>query len=252
MARRIRAKDPKQGAHEFGFDMALAVSGLGPVIKEYESAKVRLRNLTRRPIPNRSQIQRVAQDVEQILNEETTPAQQIRGKILEDFPEVSTPHGERLGLISLAVPKTHNTADCLLTLSIKNIGVGLLLKNKKVFAHQDLAKTIIYNSMLWKKACQDRVFGIVSGPFGMEGAGPIAGRKADFPYIVAGSDLLAVDSAAATLMVGNPRLVTKIELLSRSNGTIGRIPAEKDLEKLKALALGFKLHPDLEEAGRSD
>lgn len=247
LAKRILVRDPKQDPYEFGFDLALAVSGFRSVMNEQDAAKVRLLNLTRQAIFGRSEIQRVAQEVEFILKDEATPVQDIRCKILEEFPEVPIARGERLGLISLAVPKTHNTADCLLTLSIKNIGIGMLLKKKKVFAHQDLAKTIVYNCLLWKKACKDRVFGIVSGPLGMEGAGPIAGRAADFPYVVAGSDLLAVDSASATLMLGNPQLVRKIELFSRSNGTIGQIPAEKDLERLRAFALGFKLHPDLGE-----
>jgi hypothetical protein len=129
----------------------------------------------------------------------------------------------------------------LVTATIKNVGIGLLPHYKKVFTHNDVAKAILYYYTFWHVGCRRRLFGMISGPYGMEGNGPDWGNAVNFPYAVAGSDLLAVDCVTGMLMFGRPELMCQIEQFSMADGKIGLIPSIEELKKLESLALGYKL-----------
>jgi len=204
---KIKSRNQTQDLYDFGFQLTLELSGIKKLVEEYEGAgaRVRVLNISNEPI---------------LTHEEGM-------KLIKE--------------VSLAVPKTHVASQVLVTATIKNIGVGLLPHYKKAFTHNDVAKAILYYYTFWHVGCKGRIFGIISGPYGMEGNGPDWGNAANFPYAVAGSDLLAVDCVTAMLMFGRPELIRQIEQFSMADGKIGVIPSIEGLRKLGPLALGYKL-----------
>jgi hypothetical protein len=117
--------------------------------------------------------------------------------------------------------------------------------------HLDVAKAIIFYYGLWKMAVEDRVFGVVSGPYGQDYEGPLFGRTVQFPYILAGSDLLKLDSAVNAICFGKPKLIDSIELFKLGRGKIGEIVSRDDLEKLMPLALNYSSYPYEHGVGRT-
>lgn len=103
--------------------------------------------------------------------------------------------------VSLAVPKTH---DCVIvTLGIKNLVVGAIQKPDKPRIHQG------YVAINWNIALLARELAphlsVIDGFEGMEGDGPVHGTPVPHRFALVGSDPVAVDAAAATLMGFNPR-----------------------------------------------
>jgi len=98
--------------------------------------------------------------------------------------------------ISVGPPKTHDTV--IVTLSLKNMAVGSLVKGHKSRIHQGYAAT---NLNLYRLApCVAPHLAVLDGFQAMEGNGPTAGRAVDWRVAMASTDFLAADSLAAELM----------------------------------------------------
>lgn len=237
---KIKSRNQTQDSYDFGFQLTLELSGIQKLVEEYvdAGAKVRVLNVSDEPMLTREESMRLVKEVDAMLGEELLPMSEVRNKIISKIPASVN---NRTGLISLAVPKTHVASQVLVTATIKNVGIGLLPHYKKVFTHNDVAKAILYYYTFWHVGCRGRLFGMISGPYGMEGNGPDWGDAVNFPYAVAGSDLLAVDCVTGMLMFGKPELVCQIEQFSIADGKIGLIPSVEELKKLEPLALGYKL-----------
>ncbi len=237
---KIKSRNQTQDSYDFGFQLTLELSGIKKLVEEYvdAGAKVRVLNVSDEPMLTREESMRLVKEVDELLGEDLLPMSEVRNKIISKIPAAVN---NRTGLISLAVPKTHVASQVLVTATIKNIGVGLLPHYKKAFTHNDVAKAILYYYTLWHIGHRGKLFGIISGPYGMEGNGPDWGNAANFPYAIAGSDLLAVDCVTGTLMFGKPEFTRQIEQFSIANGKIGSIPSIEELKKLEPLALGYKL-----------
>jgi len=182
----------------------------------------------------------LADRLEQFLGRELIPIEGIRNKLLDNIPRVLKE--KRIGLISLAVPKTHDDSEAFITATMKNVALGLHPRYK-AFMHKDIAKAIVYHYLLWKMGCENRVFGIVSGPYGMDGEGPIFGRAVDFPYVVAGSDFLKVDCATLVLMFSKTDIINQLNLFQYANLKVGQTPHLRELEKLVPYALNYQPYP---------
>ena len=94
-------------------------------------------------------------------------------------------------LINVAVAKTH--MDCLVTLGMKNLK-GLLHPEDKALFHQmpDLDRALLALNQVVRPDLT-----IVDGTLGMEGLGPHAGSVANWGYLFAGRDTMAVDVVVA-------------------------------------------------------
>jgi hypothetical protein len=83
----------------------------------------------------------------------------------------------------------------------------------------------------------------VCGPYGQDREGPIFGRAVDFPYIVAGADLLKVDAVTAVLMLGNVNLVSQLSAFRYASKTIGKLPPAPTLEEIVPYSLNYEPYP---------
>jgi uncharacterized protein (DUF362 family) len=97
-------------------------------------------------------------------------------------------------IINVAVAKTH--MDCLVTLGMKNLK-GLVHPEEKALFHQlgDLDRALqVLNQVVRPDLT------VVDGTLGMEGLGPHAGTVAEWGYLFAGRETVAVDAVAAPAM----------------------------------------------------
>ncbi|MHC4444926.1 MAG: DUF362 domain-containing protein [Planctomycetota bacterium] len=116
-------------------------------------------------------------------------------------------------VISAAVPKTHDRS--VVTLSLKNIVVGAAIKDKgfrwgkkdgkkndKPIIHggnMPYNEGINFNLFMMSKILKPDL-ALIDGFQGMEGRGPVGGDPVDHKIALAGTDWLAADCTAATLM----------------------------------------------------
>jgi uncharacterized protein (DUF362 family) len=98
--------------------------------------------------------------------------------------------------ISVGPPKTHDMA--ILTLSLKNMAVGALLRGQKSRIHQN-APAIQLN--MYKMAAHVAPhLTVLDGFQAMEGNGPVSGDPVDWRIAIASADFVAADALAANLM----------------------------------------------------
>jgi uncharacterized protein (DUF362 family) len=239
---KIRRKRPEQDMHDFGFELLLELSGLGDLVKSYQAKgkNVEILNLSKEPTMTPEERADITRRVEELLGQELMPADSIRKKILGKLPRVIKDGG--VGLISLTLPKTHDEPQAWMTGTIKNIALGLY-PQYKAFMHKDLAKAMLYHYAFWKMGLKDNVFGMFSGPFGQDGEGPIFGRTVDFPYVVAGIDLLKLDAVVVALVSGKPDLVNQLNTFAYGNKRIGSLPTARELSKVVPYALNYQAYP---------
>lgn len=103
--------------------------------------------------------------------------------------------------VSLAQPKTH---DCVIvTLGIKNMVVGAIQKPDKPKVHQAFPALNLNIALLARELAPHLT--VIDGFEGMEGDGPVHGTPVPHRFALVGSDPVAVDAAAATLMGFNPQ-----------------------------------------------
>lgn len=140
--------------------------------------------------------------------------------------------------ISLALPKTHDTV--VVTLAIKNLAVGALLKDgngdEKMKLHQGCRSI---NKSIAKLAQTIPVsLAVIDGFEGMEGQGPELGTTVKLGWAMAGLDPLAVDTLATHLIGFDPGLVGYLSMcreLGLGEGDLERISVRgvKDSESLR-------------------
>jgi uncharacterized protein (DUF362 family) len=240
---KLKRKDPDEDMHDFGFNLLLELGGIKDLIKDYkEKGKdVDVMNLSKQPVMNAKERKEITQSVDELLGKEVIPKDEIKKKLLDNIPLLLN-DSKKIGLISLAVPKTHDDPEAYITATIKNVGLGLFLQYK-AFMHRDFAKAMLYNFAIWKVGLKNRIFGILSGPYGQDCEGPIFGRAVDFPYIVAGDDLLKVDVVTALLMLGKIDLVSRLRAFKYASNKIGKLPPLATLEKVIPHSLKYEPYP---------
>ncbi len=240
---KLKNKDPNQDMHDFGFNLLLELGGVKNLVKEYKASgnDVDVLNVSKQPVMNPEEGKKFIERVDALLGKERIPNDEIKKKLVEHIPSLLG--GKRkIGLISLALPKTHDDREAYLTAAVKNIGLGLFLKYK-AFMHKDFAKAMLYNYAIWKVGLADRIFGIVCGPYGQDREGPIFGRAVDFPYIVAGSDLLKVDAVTTVLFLGKVDLINQLNTFRLASNIIGKLPPVATLEKILPYSLNYESYP---------
>jgi uncharacterized protein (DUF362 family) len=239
---RIKGKKPEEDMHDFGFELLLELSGLGNVASAYQAKgkDVQILNLSKEPVMTPEERAEITTKVETLIGRESMPTENIRKKILDRLPRaIKDGH---VGLISLTLPKTHDEPQAWMTGTIKNIALGLY-PQYKAFMHKDLAKAMIYHYAFWKLGLKDNIFGIFSGPFGQDGEGPIFGRTVDFPYVVAGTNLLKLDAVVAALVSGKADLVSQVNTFKLGDKKIGSLPNAEELRKVMPYSLSYHPYP---------
>ncbi len=240
---KLRNKDPDQDMHDFGFNLLLELGGVKDLVKNYKEKgmDVDVLNLSKQPVMTPEERKQIVERVDELLGKERMPKDEIKKKLVENIPSILG--GKRkIALISLALPKTHDDPEAYITAAIKNIGLGLFLKYK-AFMHKDFAKAMLYNYAIWKVGLADRIFGVVCGPYGQDREGPIFGRAVDFPYIVAGSDLLKVDAVTTVLFLGKVDLISQLNSFRLASNVIGKLPPVATLEKVIPYSLNYEPYP---------
>ena len=111
--------------------------------------------------------------------------------------------------ISVSPPKTHESV--IVTLSIKNMAIGALLKEDKPKIHQGpraINRTIagLYKSTFPHLA-------ILDGWVSMEGRGPVSGKPKETHFALASTDALAADTLTTEIMGFNPNEIGYLNLL---------------------------------------
>ncbi len=240
---KLQSKSPDQDMHDFGFNLLLELGGLKDLVKDYKekSKDVDVLNVSKQPVMSPDESKKFSKRVDELLGEERMPKDEIKKKLVENIPSILG--GKRkIGLISLALPKTHDDPEAYITAAMKNISLGLFLKYK-AFMHKDFAKAMLYNYTIWKVGLEDRIFGIVAGPYGQDREGPIFGRVVDFPYIVAGSDLLKVDAVTAVLFLGKVDQISQLNTFKLASNVLGNLPPVATLKEILPYSLHYEPYP---------
>ena len=239
---KIKRKKPEQDMHDFGFELLLEMSGIGDLVRSYqrEGKDVNILNLSKEPVMTPQERGEITRRVETLIGQDSMPAESIRKKILGKLPRAIK--DGRVGIISLTLPKTHDEPQAWMTGTVKNIALGLY-PQYKAFMHKDLAKAMVYHYAFWKIGLKDNILGVFSGPFGQDGEGPIFGRRMDFPYIVAGTDLLKLDAIVTTLVSGKENLVNQLSTFKYGNKKIGSLPTLAELHQVMPYSLNYQSYP---------
>ena len=172
---------------------------------------------------------------------------------LDDISEVTLPRSAK-GLHSLWLPRT--ALDCDLLISLPKMkthhwaGVTLGMKNlfglvpgavygwpKNVLHWAGIDKSIVaINSAV------PNLFTIVDGVEGMEGNGPIQGRRKHAGLLVAGADRVAVDATCCRVMGVNPELVRHL-VMAQSMSQTREANVRQIGERLDTVRTDFELIP---------
>ncbi len=141
--------------------------------------------------------------------------------------------------ISVTRPKTHDVV--IVTLSIKNMAVGSLLRGEKSRIHQGY-KAINLNLARISRLTLPHL-GVIDGFIGMEGNGPVSGTPINFGIAAASTDPVALDAAVAEAMGFNPRDVGYLHYLNEwGMGTLDPGKIEMRGAPLKKVKRGFNPH----------
>jgi len=155
-------------------------------------------------------------------------------------PKIAT---EATCIISVPALKTHSMTG--VTLSLKNVAVGLMAGRVYGFfkygaPHQKIPEWIVDMCSRFKID-----YTVVDGIWGMEGNGPLSGEPVSMDLIVAGSDPVAVDAVCTAIMGFNPQNIGHITLAARNGlgvDDLSRIQVEG--ETIAAVAKNFKPVPE--------
>lgn len=111
--------------------------------------------------------------------------------------------------ISVGPPKTHDSV--IVTLSIKNMAVGSILKEDKMKIHQG-PKAINRTLAALNKYTFPHL-SIIDGWISMEGEGPVEGQTRETHFAVSSTDCLAADVFTAKRLGFNPIQIGYLNLL---------------------------------------
>lgn len=115
-------------------------------------------------------------------------------------------------IISVPVLKTHDQMEA--TLSLKNLKGLITDQEKKNFHSTGLVDCVVDLASALKP-----VLAVVDGIYGQEGLGPIFGKTVEMDLIVAGRDLVAVDTVCGAIMGFQPsELLLSVKAAERSLG----------------------------------
>lgn len=133
-------------------------------------------------------------------------------------------------VISVPVLKTHDQTEA--TLSLKNLK-GLISDRAK----KDFHSTGVFDCVVDLVSAVKPVLAVVDGIYGQEGLGPIFGKTVEMDLIVAGRDLVAVDTVCGAIMGFAPgELLLSVKAAERGLGTMdmGRITVRgKSVEEVR-------------------
>lgn len=116
-------------------------------------------------------------------------------------------------IISVPVLKTHDQTEA--TLSLKNLK-GLITDQEKKAFHRNSVFDCVVDLVSTLKP----VLTVVDGIYGQEGLGPIFGKTVEMDLIIAGRDLVAVDTVCGTIMGFKPEeLLMSVKAATRGLGT---------------------------------
>ncbi|MFZ5633912.1 MAG: DUF362 domain-containing protein [Bacillota bacterium] len=116
-------------------------------------------------------------------------------------------------IISVPVLKTHDQTEA--TLSLKNLK-GLITDQMK----KDFHSTGVFDCVVDLASAVKPVLAVVDGIYGQEGLGPIFGKTVEMDLIVAGRDLVAVDTVCGAIMGFEPgELLLSVKAAGRGLGT---------------------------------
>ncbi len=119
------------------------------------------------------------------------------------------------------LPKMKTCAHTLVTLGIKNL-YGVFQRKSKSRLHRHLDEILPY---LAETVRNDLL--VVDGLTCMEGNGPVVGNPVCLNALVAGVDIVSVDSVCSSLMGFNPSEIKHIA------SSVGRAPGTADMEKIE-------------------
>lgn len=150
-------------------------------------------------------------------------------------------------IVSLAIPKTHDTV--IATLSLKNILMGSIVNcfgNQKIKMHQGIKEINAYLSRLAKNVYPD--LAIIDGFEGMEGNGPVHGTLIETKFAIASLDSLAADRVCLECMGISSEFVGYLNLIAEEQLGNFELRNIKILgNKIEECKKQFKLHESFEE-----
>ena len=173
---------------------------------------------------------------------------------LDEISEVRLPRSAK-GLHSLWLPRT--ALDCDLLVSLPKMKThhwaGVTLGMKNLFglvpgAVYGWPKNVLHwagidESIVAINSAVPNMFTIVDGVEGMEGNGPIQGRRKHAGVLVAGADRVAVDATCCRVMGVNPELVRHLVMAQTISQT--REASVRQIgERLEAVRTEFELVPE--------
>jgi uncharacterized protein (DUF362 family) len=173
---------------------------------------------------------------------------------LDEVSEVRLPRPAK-GLHSLWLPRT--ALDCDLLISLPKMKThhwaGVTLGMKNLFglvpgAVYGWPKNILHwagidESIVAINSAVPNLFTIVDGVEGMEGNGPIQGRRKHAGLLVAGADRVAVDATCCRVMGVNPELVRHL-VMAQTMSQTREANVRQIGERLDAVRTDFDLVPE--------
>jgi len=147
-------------------------------------------------------------------------------------------------IVSVAKPKTH---DCVIvTLSIKNVVVGGLVRGEKSKIHQG-TKAINLNIAKLARHVMPSL-GVIDGHVGMEGSGPVSGDPVNLRAAAASLHPVSLDAVMAKIMGFDPLNIGYLYYLDAWGVGVADLNSIRVIgESIDDVAVKFKPHPRYRE-----
>jgi len=147
-------------------------------------------------------------------------------------------------IVSVVKPKTH---DCVVvTLSIKNVVVGGLVRGEKSKIHQGMKAININIAKLARHVMPS--LGVIDGYIGMEGAGPVSGDPIKLGVSAASLHPVSLDAVMAKIMGFEPLNIGYLYHLNKWGIGVADLNGIEVLgEPISKVCIKFKPHPRYRE-----
>jgi uncharacterized protein (DUF362 family) len=146
--------------------------------------------------------------------------------------------------VSVALPKTHNNV--IVTLSIKNMAVGSLVKGDKSKVHQGTKATNLNIAKLSHTVMPH--LGVIDGFIGMQGEGPVSGDPIDLRIASASTHPVSLDAVMSKIMGFDPSTIGYLHHLNLSKKGISELKKIKIVgSSIEQAKMRFKPHPNYNE-----